>query len=521
MSGEARSLRTYSSAEESGRFGEATDIDDADFLARLKAAIDAEPQAVEELVREFQPNLTAYARKRQLPDPDGVVNQTLSDGLRNLPSFRGQDRRAFRAYLYQILRRRIVDEHRRSARQPETLADFPHDLEARLIDESSSSFDDGIVARSTVDELLAQLTNEQREILEMRVLAGLSIKETATRTGRSETAVKAMHRRALRSLRTVVFAATVIVLAVLGVRLLMGSGGTVEVVDNSPASDGEQSVGFDPEDEVPVVQVDVPNDEQAPIEADAELPDATDEDGDSLSSARFVVVGDPVSEEAAAEAPGEEPPVPDEPVVAPVPTSPCTVQTSAAPLAGEIAFVRFDFSGPYAFLNKTSVDVLGAKSSAIFPGVAGTKEVGHGRTVPIILDNSMFSNKGKKLTVTATLANGEAETTCARSEDALPAPCKITTGDSATVGDPAQLAFRPVAPWSIIQRRHVRPLGPEATSAFADGDPKTRALRNKGPHDFVLTKNMLTTKKPVVTIQIFGPTPAEGVEQRSGRATCI
>ncbi len=534
VSGELRSLRTHNSVEGAERLAESLELDDPTFVARLEAATDAEPRAVEELVREFQPNLTAYARSRRFPDPDGVVNETLSDGLQNLPSFRGRDRRAFRAYLYRILRRRIVDEYRRSARQPDTVAGFPNDLEAKLIDASSSSFDESIVAESTVDEILANLTIEQREVLEMRVLTGLSIKETADLTGRSEAAVKAMHRRALRSLRTVLIAAALLILGILGVRLLLGIGGEVSLIDNSPAGDPERSFGIDPPPAVPVVEVDVVDDaaanpadqndssaeESTPPEPLGEIPASGADQASDPADVPFIAVGSSSTASdsgAPAGGSGAELGATPGPAAEALTGTPCEVIGDARPRSGEVAFVVFNFSGPYDFLNLTSIDIQGKDASALFPGTTRTDSVKDGRMFPIVLDPSMF-DEDDALTVTATLANGEISVPCANSERVLAPPCFVTVGEDPQVGDVAQIAFKAVGPWAMLRKKQVHPVAPGRTSAFAE--EATIGLVEKGPHDFTLAENMLGSRKPWVTIAILGPADDETAKPPFGRAVC-
>ena len=90
-----------------------TEDDDAlAFSSRLEAAIANDPDAIRELVDEFGPGLTNYARRQGIADPEGMANTALFGAIQNLDTFRGRDRGTFRSYLYRILRRRVVDEVR-------------------------------------------------------------------------------------------------------------------------------------------------------------------------------------------------------------------------------------------------------------------------------------------------------------------------------------------------------------------------------------------------------------------------
>lgn len=172
-----------------------------------------------------------------------MANTALADAVRNLPTFRGRDRRAFRAYLYRILRRRLADEVRRQASQPRIAYDISCDdaLSETIVDEISSTFDDRLVDTQATEHLLSHLTEEQREVVEMRVMTGLSIRETADNTGRSVTAVKAMQRRALVSLRAIVTAAAIIIAGLIGFQVLNSIGDKPVTIVNDPVGDDGRS----------------------------------------------------------------------------------------------------------------------------------------------------------------------------------------------------------------------------------------------------------------------------------------
>lgn len=130
------------------------------------------------------------------------------------------------AYLYRILRSRMIDERR--AHKP---IELHENQSIEILLPESNGFDEEVVDRQLVDDLLDRLTNEQREILEMRFLHDLSIEETASRTGRTQTAVKGLQRRAIRSL-----SAAAVVLAVVAFGAAMWAIVTSENPDNTTIS---------------------------------------------------------------------------------------------------------------------------------------------------------------------------------------------------------------------------------------------------------------------------------------------
>ncbi|MEM7272142.1 MAG: RNA polymerase sigma factor [Actinomycetota bacterium] len=506
--------------------------DDPNFAARIEAAIGGDEAAVQELVDEFQPGLGNYARGRGLADPDGVVNAALSDGLRNLGDFRGRNRRSFRAYLYRILRRRIVDEYRRDSVRPRTAVDPVEVVLDELVDETSSAFDQRIVDRQHIDEILDLLTAEQREILEMRVLAGLSIKETANRTGRSESAVKAMQRRALSSLRSALLAAAVLaILGLLGYRLLVSAAGPVTVVENAPAIEPGPGLGG-LVDQPPVIEVEGPDGDQRlgggvtgrATETEAAEPagngtepvaepagpaapsgTATDEASttDASDSATDATTPGGAEDGSGAQAAADPEAADAVPVPEPYPESPCTVRTAAKPVVGEVAFATFDFSGPYDLLDRTSVDLIGGDVekarpvSGLLDGIGDPSSVRHGTTIPFVLQATMFDADGA-LDVRASLADGGLAVSCLHSNRRLWQPCTATPVDEFEAGGFAEVTFRANGIWRPLAGTDVYVLGARNRSAMVG--PAKVPFDHQSTASFTIAKQMLTDDGQVVDL---------------------
>ena len=95
----------------------------------------------------------------------------------------------------------MVDDLRRRSRRGESAAYDPDTdprVEASAETLAMDSLDD-----QKVDELLQTLSPDQREVLLMRVVADLSLEQTAAVLGKRVGAVKALQHRALASLRRV------------------------------------------------------------------------------------------------------------------------------------------------------------------------------------------------------------------------------------------------------------------------------------------------------------------------------
>ena len=121
--------------------------------------------------------------------------------VRDLDRFEG-DEAGFRSWVFTIAHRRLIDERRAVGRRPSQPAS-DEELEAVL--PPSSTEPDVLERLSTaqVQRLLEQLTDDQREVLVLRLVAGLRAGEIAEVTGRPPDAVKALQKRGIKRLRAV------------------------------------------------------------------------------------------------------------------------------------------------------------------------------------------------------------------------------------------------------------------------------------------------------------------------------
>ena len=171
---------------------------DSGFDGVLAAAQEGAEWAWELLIRDLVSPLTAFFRARDAADPENLAGEVFLDVANGIRRFEGSAS-GFRSWVYVIARRRLIDERRRRGRRPE---------EAHLYDplpatHREPSAEDEALSRlgGEVQELLGALTSEQRDVLLLRVVAGLSLQETAAVVGKRIGAVKALQRRALIALR--------------------------------------------------------------------------------------------------------------------------------------------------------------------------------------------------------------------------------------------------------------------------------------------------------------------------------
>ena len=146
------------------------------------------------LYRHVHPGLFVFARRRLLTHDDAVdaVNETMARAVASLESFRELDG-AFAGWLFGILRNVVMNVQRAASRT------LPAEFDVPTPDPVEP-----LVAGEDADELraaFAQLPPGDRELLELRVVAGLTADEVATAVGRTPGAVRMAQSRALARLR--------------------------------------------------------------------------------------------------------------------------------------------------------------------------------------------------------------------------------------------------------------------------------------------------------------------------------
>jgi RNA polymerase sigma-70 factor (ECF subfamily) len=177
------------------------------FPAVLDLARSGDDTAWGALYDDLAGPIFGFARGRGARDPDDVVGETFLHVARALPSFTG-DEHGFRAWVFTIAHRRVVDVLRQRARRPAT--PLPDDALVPLAEAMQAGADDlellvdRLADAGHLDALLDVLTDEQREVLVLRFAADLDATTVGQLTGRSTNAVAALTRRALLRLREVV-----------------------------------------------------------------------------------------------------------------------------------------------------------------------------------------------------------------------------------------------------------------------------------------------------------------------------
>jgi RNA polymerase sigma-70 factor (ECF subfamily) len=168
------------------------------FESVLGAAQAGAEWALTILYRELQPRVLRYLTSREPAEAEDLASEVWLDVATGLRRFHG-DEEGFRAWVFTIARRRLVDLRRRSAVRNTSSAP-PGSLGG---DRGVGNVEDeAIAALGTVGALarIAALPPDQADVVLLRVIGDLSVAAVAEILHKRPGAVRALQFRALRNL---------------------------------------------------------------------------------------------------------------------------------------------------------------------------------------------------------------------------------------------------------------------------------------------------------------------------------
>jgi len=153
-------------------------------------------EAWSQIVRSLGPKVQGYARGKGIVDAEDVVQDVFTAAARGIGGFEGEWH-AFRSWIFSIAYRQIVNRYRSPSR---------HDgsLPRTLVDENHLGPDQEVVIREMASEAVAALgvlSEVERDVVLLRVLAGLDTAEVAKAVGKGEGNVRVIQSRALGKVR--------------------------------------------------------------------------------------------------------------------------------------------------------------------------------------------------------------------------------------------------------------------------------------------------------------------------------
>ena len=138
---------------------------------------------------DHSPAVAAFAAARGSREPDDLTSEVFLAVFDRLSQFRG-DLAAFRSFVFSIAYRRLVDELRMRGRRGETVELIAEDDPRR----ASSAEDEAMASLGDqrVIALLRELPSDQRDVMQLRIVADLTVEQISVVLGKRPAAVKAL-----------------------------------------------------------------------------------------------------------------------------------------------------------------------------------------------------------------------------------------------------------------------------------------------------------------------------------------
>lgn len=169
-------------------------------------AASGQPAAIESLLRQIRPMVLRYCRARlgrisgYHQAADDVAQEVCIALVSALPRYRDMGR-PFASFVYGIASHKVADAVRSAASLAIPTEDLPDEPDDRPGPEETAV---ACLEAERARGLLDRLPDQQRELLVLRLLAGLTAQETGNELGMSAGAVRVAQHRALARLRAIV-----------------------------------------------------------------------------------------------------------------------------------------------------------------------------------------------------------------------------------------------------------------------------------------------------------------------------
>jgi RNA polymerase sigma-70 factor (ECF subfamily) len=139
-----------------------------------------------------------YARLREPESAQDLTQEVFVRVLKGIGNFEYRGEKSFLGWLYTIAGNVLIGQSRR--RSP---VSTPLDEGIDIADPHGQEAVHSIFERETLRQAIAQLTEDQQQVLMLKFFADMTNNEIARAIGRSEGAVKALQHRALASLQII------------------------------------------------------------------------------------------------------------------------------------------------------------------------------------------------------------------------------------------------------------------------------------------------------------------------------
>ena len=174
--------------------------------------IDGEIKIIENAVRgkasafgllydHYQPKIYRFVliKVGRREDAEDLTHQVFINAWQNISNYKDLGF-PFSSWLYRIARNQVIDSYR--TKKPEISLDEVDEESFAALGINEENIDDKIQIE-LVMKALKELKEDYQDILVMRFVEDLSVRETAVAVGKSEGAVKLMQHRAIKELKKV------------------------------------------------------------------------------------------------------------------------------------------------------------------------------------------------------------------------------------------------------------------------------------------------------------------------------
>lgn len=175
----------------------------------LAAATRGDPAAVSDLLQRYLPGLRQFVRLRAgvvvqgREEHSDIVQSACRDVLESLARYRYGGEDGFRRWLYRTALRKIADRHEYYRAQKRDVGRQAQMASGSgYVGDHTSPSQDAIANEEAkrIEQALADLPDDYREVIVLAKYVGLSRREIASEMGRSELAVRTLLSRALAQL---------------------------------------------------------------------------------------------------------------------------------------------------------------------------------------------------------------------------------------------------------------------------------------------------------------------------------
>jgi len=165
----------------------------------IERAVRGESSAFGELYDHYHPKIYRFVlfKVSQREEAEDLTHEIFISAWQSMRTYRDFGF-PFSSWLYQIARNRIIDHYR--TKKPQTPLE-EMDPEYFVAPAMAPVMLEGKMEMERVRKALSRLKTEYQDVVIMRFIEELSLKETAAALGKTEGAVKLMQHRAMKALQ--------------------------------------------------------------------------------------------------------------------------------------------------------------------------------------------------------------------------------------------------------------------------------------------------------------------------------